>query len=144
MIKDDEVSPILQGAVAEVSKSSALGWTMVLFFVVLNVFGAFVLKNEIYKLGSWNFSSLRTFLIFFIKFVSSGKIITAMGALFGSTIAWSIALANLELSRAYPVGVGLNFLIIMISSIFFFGECLTIYKLFGGFFVLLGVVFLLK
>ena len=144
MLKEDPASPIFQNTISEVAKSSTLGWSMVLLFVALNIFGAFMLKNEIHKLGNWDFSSVRSFFSFFLKLISSGKIVIAIGSLFGSTIAWSLALANLELSRAYPIGIGLHFLAIMTLSIFFYGESLTFFKIFGGFLILSGVVSFLK
>ena len=126
------------------TSAMVLGWGMVLLFVVLNMFGALLLKNQIQKLGNWNFASIQSTLQFFLKLFSSFRTLLAVGSLFGSTIAWSLALANLELSRAYPVAIGLNFLIVMISTVFFYGESLDFSKISGLFLILTGIVVLLR
>ncbi len=144
MIQEEATSPAFQNTLSTAAKSSTLGWSMVVLFVALNIIGALLLKNEIQKLGNWNFTSVRTFFFFFLKLISSGKIIIAVVSLFGSTVAWSIALAHLELSRAYPVGIGLHFLAIMSASMFAYGESLTFFKVFGVFLILSGVASILK
>jgi multidrug transporter EmrE-like cation transporter len=129
---------------AQAGKSSLLGWGMVFLFVVLNVLGALLLKNEIHKIGSWSLTSTRSFLVFFVELASSWKIFIAVGLLFGSTIAWSIALANLELSRAYPVGIGLHFLMIMCSAMLIYGESITLLKAVGACLIIIGMIIFLK
>jgi multidrug transporter EmrE-like cation transporter len=121
-----------------------LGWGMVLLFVVLNITGGLLLKNEIQKLGILSFNSFSSCFSFLFKLMGSWKIFIAVGSLFGSTIAWSIALANLELSRAYPVGISLHFLAMMTSAMLIYGESLTFFKVLGAFLILSGVVCFLQ
>ena len=52
-------------------------------------------------------------------------------AIFISALAWIIALSKMELSVAYPVAIGLNFLIIMTFSVLVNGEPLTVNKMVG-------------
>ncbi|HSX12813.1 MAG TPA: hypothetical protein VLE96_00110 [Chlamydiales bacterium] len=125
-------------------KSPLLGWGMVLLFVILNITGALLLKNQIQKLGSWEFTSIRSLPLFFTQLFFSWTTLVAIGSLFASTIAWSLALANLELSKAYPVAIGLNFLLIMLSATFFYGESIGLQKLSGILLILLGIISLLK
>lgn len=139
-----EENSVAATSLSATGKSSVLGWGMVLLFVALNILGALLLKNQIQKLGSYNFTALRSSLLFFLKMFSSLQTLLALGSLFASTVAWTIALANLELSRAYPVGIGLHFLAIMTSSMVFYGESFTAFKVLGIVFILFGVVFVLK
>ncbi len=134
----DPMNAILSG------KSSILGWTMVLLFVGLNASGALVLKMQIQHLGSIQVATPRLFFSSVIAVLSSLRVLLAIGALFAATIAWMIALANLELSRAYPVAIGLQFLTIMSASMLWHGESLTILKTVGLLLLLLGIIFLLN
>ena len=59
-----------------------------------------------------------------------------------ATAAWIIALSHLELSKAYPVAIGLNLLIVISASLVFFHEPLTVYTWIGTILIFSGVMFL--
>lgn len=124
-------------------KSPIFGWVMVLLFVGLNVAGAFTLKMQIQKFGNISLATPRLFFSFILTLISSLQVLLAIGLLFAATIAWMIALAHLELSRAYPVAIGLQFLTIMSATMIWHGESLTILKIAGILLILLGIICLL-
>ena len=126
------------------SKSSILGWGMVLVFVLLNVFGSLTLKAQVHKFGNLSFSTVRDGFVLLLRIISSGPILLAVGSLFAAIVAWMVVLANLELSRAYPVAIGLNCLGVMIASILFFAEPFSFFKILGIVLILIGIAALLK
>ena len=125
-------------------KSAFLGWGMILLFVILNSYGSFILKNQVQKIGEWQFTSFRSVISYFFILFSSWKTWTGVGAISGGTGAWLIALNNLELSRAYPVAIGINLLITIFFSIVFFNESLSLSKILGVVLIMTGVIALFK
>lgn len=117
-----------------------LGWGMVFVFILFNSLGAFILKQQIQKLGSHSFSSPAGVVSFFFSLFSSWTAWTGLISISIATGAWIIALAHLELSKAFPVAIGVNLLVTIASSILYFHEPLTLFKVFGTGFILLGVI----
>jgi multidrug transporter EmrE-like cation transporter len=125
-------------------KTSLLGWSMVLAYVILNSVGSFALKMQIQKLGTWTFTSPSSVFSFFITLFSSWQTWTGLIAISIATGTWIIALAHLELSKAYPVAVGLNLVIILVISLFYFQEPLTFSKIMGTILIFTGISFLFR
>ena len=125
-------------------KSIALGWGMVLAFVAFNSFGTLTIKTQVQNLGIWNFDSFKSVVFFFFALFSSWTTWIGLGSISIATLAWIIALAHLELSKAYPAAIGFNLLIIVGMSLFYFHESLTFAKILGTLLIFSGVVFLFK
>ncbi len=126
------------------AKTLILGWGMVLFFVVFNSLGAFIIKNQVQKLGSWNFSSPQSIFSFFITLFSSWQTWVGLVSISVATGAWILALAHLEISKAYPVAIGVNLLVLVTLSLFYFHEPLTFSKILGIFLIFTGVISLFR
>ena len=56
---------------------------------------------------------------------------------------WLYVLAHIELSKAYPM-TSLAYIFTLFLGLFFFNEQITAVKIFGIFFVIVGVVFLTR
>ena len=125
-------------------KAFTLGWGMVFLFVVFNSFGSMMIKTQVQSLGSWNFSTPQSIFSYFFTLFSSLKTWIGLAAVSIATASWIIALAKLELSKAYPVAVGLNLLVVVAISLIRFHEPLTICKMVGIFLVFTGVIFLFR
>lgn len=139
-----EENPVSKILIATHLKSTLLGWGMVLLFVAFNVFGALTLKNQIQKFGDSNLTDVRSYFFFLVKIVASVPTMIAIGSLFAATIAWMVALANLDLSKAYPVAIGCNFLTVMASATLIYGEPMNFLKITGVVFILAGIISILK
>lgn len=113
-------------------KSALLGWGMILFFVVFNSFGTWVLKTQIQKIRYGSSSFFLSLFSFWQSWIGLASISLAMGA-------WMIALSHLELSRAYPAAIGLNLIVIVTLSLFHFHEPITFPKILGILFLLFGL-----
>ena len=61
-----------------------------------------------------------------------------------SALIWFRAIATLELSMAYPVLVGIAFVIVTIGAFFLFHEPLTWRKSIGGLIIVFGIFFIGK
>lgn len=120
-------------------KAVIIGWSMVFLYVTLNVYGALLLKSQVQKIDISNIYSIRAFFQISVKLLSSWQTIVAIGSLFCATGAWMVALGSLELSRAYPVALGLNLLITFLAAIFLFHETLSLMKLIGVGLIVVGI-----
>lgn len=125
-------------------KSLILGWGMVLMYVVFNSFGTLTFKTEIQKLGAWHFSTPQSVFSYFFTLFCSWQTWVGLVSITIATGAWIIALAHLELSKAYPVAIGFNLLVIVGVSLLHFHEPLTFSKMLGTFFIFTGVIFLFR
>lgn len=104
-------------------------WLMVFAYVILNAFGALAIKHKINQLGPVSTETFGGTIVYFVRLFMSPTVLIAFGAIFVSAIAWMIALSRLEISTAYPVAVGLNFLVVVGFSLAFFGESMSLQKM---------------
>lgn len=65
-------------------------------------------------------------------------LIGAAAVYFLGLALWTVALARNEMSIAYPIGIGLSLFSATLGGHWAFGEALTVGKLAGGGFILLG------
>lgn len=119
----------------------AFAWLMVLFTILLTTYGQVVLKWQV-SLPSRapSFGWLRAWppvmLLLFRPWV-----ISAFAAAFGASLCWMLALQQLELSKAYPF-MALNFVFVSLLAIPLFGEIMTLNKIAGLSFIVIGLVVL--
>jgi drug/metabolite transporter (DMT)-like permease len=66
-------------------------------------------------------------------------VISAFVAAFGASLCWMLAISRLELNRAYPF-MALNFLLVCVLAVPFFGENLSAIKAVGLCVVILGLI----
>lgn len=125
-------------------KSFVLGWGMVFTYILFNSFGTITFKMEIQKLGTWPFSSLQSVISYFLALFSSWQTWVGLVSISIATGAWIIALAHLELSKAYPVAIGVNLLILVGISVIHFQEPITFSKILGTLLIFSGTIFLFR
>jgi len=61
-----------------------------------------------------------------------------------SFITWMFLLSTKDLSNIYPLTVGIVYVAVMVSSVIFFHEQFTLWKIIGAVLIGLGILFLLK
>lgn len=108
-----------------------LSWGMVLAYIVFNSFGALIIKYKINEMGTIQFSSFRFVIKYFYELIKSPLIICGIFSIFISAFVWMVALSRLQISIAYPVAVGLNFIVVVTVALIFFKEHLSAEKIIG-------------
>ncbi|MBX7066631.1 MAG: hypothetical protein K1X28_05320 [Parachlamydiales bacterium] len=126
------------------SKTLSLGWGMVAVFVVFNALGAIIIKTQIQKMGEWHFNSIKSVISYFWVLFSAWQTWAGLMTIAMGTGAWMMALAHLELSKAYPVAIAFNLIIVVSVSLLHFQEPFTLSKIFGIFLILTGSTFLFR
>lgn len=108
-----------------------LSWGMVLAYIVFNSFGALIIKYKINEMGTIQLSSFRFVIKYFYELIKSPLIICGIFSIFISAFVWMVALSRLQISIAYPVAVGLNFIVVVTVALIFFKEHLSVEKIIG-------------
>ena len=108
-----------------------LSWGMVLAYIVFNSVGALIIKYKINEMGTIQFSSFRFVIKYFYELIKSPLIICGIFSIFISAFVWMVALSRLQISIAYPVAVGLNFIVVVTVALIFFKEHLSAEKIIG-------------
>ncbi len=108
-----------------------LSWGMVLAYILFNSFGALIIKYKINEMGTIQFSSFRFVIKYFYELIKSPLIICGIFSIFISAFVWMVALSRLQISIAYPVAVGLNFIVVVTVALIFFKEHLSAEKIIG-------------
>jgi multidrug transporter EmrE-like cation transporter len=117
------------------------GLYYVIISVVFNVLGQYSMKIGMNKYGEVTFDDhvlLTIYRIFILPNVIIGLIMYAISAVF-----WLIALSKLDLSIAYPT-LSIGYILVMILSVMFLNETITIYKILGTVLIISGIVLLFK
>ena len=108
-----------------------LSWGMVIGYVVLNSFGALIIKYKINAIGEVQLGSFKSFVNYFMELLKSPLIICGILSIFISAFVWMTALSRLQISLAYPVAVGLNFFVVVTVALIFLKEQLSVEKVIG-------------
>jgi drug/metabolite transporter (DMT)-like permease len=66
-------------------------------------------------------------------------VLSGIAATFLAGISWMLAMTRFEISYAYPY-VSLTYIIVLAASILMFNESLSVYKIIGTAFVIVGIV----
>lgn len=114
----------------------------IIITLILVTYGQLILKYEINKLGeiSDNFLELSKF---FFKALTNIGILSGLLAAFIAALSWMSAMSKFELSSIYPF-LSLNFILVPLLSVYFFGEDINIYKVIGIFLIFLGIIIFSK
>ena len=119
-------------------------WGMILLGVIMDVFGAFVVKIKINELGAVNYSSIKFVYLFFWELLKYPPAVAGGIVILLSPIPYALALSRLEVSTAYPVLVAFNSMLLLPVSIIFLGEAFTFNKIIGFIFLVIALIFLYK
>ncbi|MCK4396367.1 EamA family transporter [candidate division WOR-3 bacterium] len=118
------------------------GIIYIIICILINVAGQSSIKYGASAAGklSLDFNQLGPFFVAVFKqpFILLGFILYGIGAFF-----WIGALSRIELSFAYPM-LSVSYVLILLISWKFFGEAISLYRIFGIILIAAGVVFLAK
>ena len=120
-------------------KELVLSWGMLVLSIFFNVYGVFVIKLKINKLGPIPLDTVSMGLNYFFVLLKSPLVISGVILFFIAPFLFAVALSRMEIAVAYPAQVGLNFLFLILLAVIFLGEEFTFYKILGIIFVLAGV-----
>jgi multidrug transporter EmrE-like cation transporter len=120
------------------SRAVAMSYFYVACTVLLTVYGQIVIKWQVLQAGPFpdNPADKAWFLA---RLLVNPWVLSAFAAALLASVCWMAAMTRLDLSHAYPF-MSLAFILVMISSGFFFGEAITPLKVVGIGLVVLGLI----
>jgi multidrug transporter EmrE-like cation transporter len=114
-----------------------MGYVYIALTVLLTVYGQLVLKWLVNQAGSMP-ATLTGKGTFLLGIVLSPWALSAFLSAFLASLAWMAAMTRFQLSYAYPF-MSLNFVLVLLLSVWFFQEPLTLPKVVGLAFIVLGI-----
>ncbi len=112
------------------------------FFLIsaltLGVYSQNIMKWKVSEIGAIP-EGFGAQLHFYVRLLTNTWILSAMLATFGAGLLWMATISIMDLSKAYPY-VGLNFVLMFLSGVFFFNEPFSWIRFAGTIVVGVGVV----
>ncbi len=106
--------------------------------IIFTVYGQMILKWRIMEYGSFPLETTEKIKFLSILFLDP-IILSGFFAAFLASLSWMAAMTKFELSYAYPF-MSLNFVLVLLLSINLLNEPLTLYKIIGVGFIVLGTL----
>lgn len=117
-----------------------MSYALIALTIVLTVYGQLVLKWQVGLDAPVPFAFMEQWPQL-LQLMARPWVLSAFAAAFGASLCWMLAIARLELSRAYPF-MALNFVLVAILAVPLFGETINTQKFIGIWLVVIGLVFI--
>ena len=118
--------------------SAVMSYVYLFATVALTVYGQLVFKWQIDEFGSFPSSGGERW-DYLLRFFTNPWVISVFVASLAAALTYLAALTRLELSHAYPF-MSLSFVLVLIFSVLFLSEGLTVPKLIGVLLVAAGLI----
>ncbi len=116
---------------------SFINYSYIFAALVFTVYGQIILKLRLPKFGPLPSTSWEK-LKFLILVLWDPVIFSGFAAAFLASLSWIMAMTKFDLSHAYPF-MALNFVMVLLLSVWLFNDPLTIQKILGCGLVVLGI-----
>ena len=118
------------------------GYLYIALTLLFTVYGQLILKWRINYLGPFPETRKEQW-IYLGKSLMDPYVLSSFAAAFIASLAWIAALTKFDLSFAYPF-MSLSFAFVLIFSYFLFNEPITVNKIIGLVFIIVGLYFASK
>ncbi len=111
---------------------------LVTVVIVLVTYGQLIIKYEVNRMGAVPLDNIKEAIGYGFSALTSLYILSGLLAAALAALAWIAALSRYELSSVYPL-LSLNFVLVPLLSVHFFGESMDVFKLVGAAIIVFGV-----
>lgn len=122
--------------------NNSIGYIGILLTISFSVYSQLVIKWQVNNAGELPLDSFGKIRFLFFLLLNPW-VISAILATLGAGLSWMLAMSKFDLSYAYPF-TSLIYVLMMVASVIFFNESLTVNKVIGVFFIIIGVIILTK
>lgn len=119
-----------------------MNYLFIMGTILFTVYGQIVLKWRMLKYGTLP-KDFQNRLLFVFNLFLDPYILSVFLSAFLAYLCWMVAMTKFELSFAYPF-MSLSFILVLISSTVFFSEPITIGKVLGLLFIIIGLIVSVK
>lgn len=106
--------------------------------ILFTLYGQVILKWQVSQVGAFP-DEFFAKVMFLLSLLLNPWVISAFASAFLASLCWMVALKHFELSYAYPF-TSLSFFIILILGAVLFHESITLPKVIGMVFIVIGVI----
>ena len=106
--------------------------------ILFTIYGQLVLKWQVSQYGALP-SGMTEKAWFIARLLLNPWIISGFASAFLASLCWMAAMTKFELSRAYPF-TSLSFVLILFLSAILFRESVTVPKILGMIFIVIGII----
>ncbi len=111
---------------------------LVTVVIALVTYGQLIIKYEVNRMGAVPLGNFKETIGYGFSALTSLYILSGLFAAGFAALAWIAALSRYELSSVYPL-LSLNFVLVPLLSVYFFGENMDAFKLVGTAIIVFGV-----
>ncbi len=111
---------------------------LVTVVIALVTYGQLIIKYEVNRMGAVPLDNIKEAIGYGFSALTSLYILSGLFAAALAALAWIAALSRYELSSVYPL-LSLNFVLVPLLSVHFFGESMDVFKLVGAAIIVFGV-----
>ncbi|WP_431086523.1 EamA family transporter [Paenibacillus sp. 8b26] len=115
-----------------------MGYIYILGTILFTVYGQLAMKWKISFYGSLP-ASLGEKVFFLFKLILDPIIFSSLVSAFIASLFWMAAMTKFNISYAYPF-MSLSYVLVFVFSAFIFKEPITLYKVVGLLFVVVGIL----
>jgi multidrug transporter EmrE-like cation transporter len=106
--------------------------------ILFSVYGQLIIKWQVARAGAFPVEAMEK-IWFLLRLVLNPWVISSLTAGFLAFLCWVAALSKFELSYAYPF-MSFSFVLVLGLSAVFFQEAVTILKVLGVVFIMVGII----
>lgn len=118
--------------------TETMRYLYIIFTVVLTVYGQIVVKWQVMNAGQLPAAPADK-VHFLLRLVINPWILSSFLAAFVAAISWMVAMTKFDISYAYPF-MSASFVLVLILSVLCFHEEITIFRIVGLAFIVLGII----
>lgn len=111
---------------------------LVTIVIALVTYGQLIIKYEVNRMGAVPLGNFKETIGYGFSAMASLYILSGLFAAGLAALAWIAALSRYDLSSVYPL-LSLNFVLVPLLSVHFFGESMDAFKLVGTAIIVFGV-----
>lgn len=112
---------------------------LVTVVIALVTYGQLIIKYEVNRMGAVPLGDFKDTIDYGFSALVSPYILSGIFAAGLAALAWIATLSRYDLSSVYPL-LSLNFVLVPLLSVHFFGESMDAFKLAGAAIIVLGVL----
>jgi multidrug transporter EmrE-like cation transporter len=122
--------------------NNTIGYIGVFTTIVLSIYSQLIIKWQVNSAGELPVDDLGK-IIFIGALLLNPWVVSAIIATFGAGVSWMFVMSEFDLSYAYPF-LSSIYAFMMFASVIFFHESLTMHKIVGALFIMIGILFISK
>ena len=114
-------------------------WGLIISAAFLDVLAIVIIKMRLNYLGPFNYEGANSVIDYAINVLKTPQTFMSAVFLVVTPALFGFALSKMNLNQVYPILIGLTTVLMLLASIIFLKEVMTLKKLLGVFLILLGM-----